>query len=239
MAYISLKFSNKPDDDQHQFGHGKFEDLSAFLEAGLIIFVAIGVIYKAFTGTETSIHHLELGIGVMFMSIIVNGLVSKYLTNVAHEHDSVALHADAWHLSADVLTSFGVLIGLCLVKLTGFQLFDPFAAVLVSSYIIIEAFHIGKTGCDNLLDTSLPEHEQNEIKKLIKYPFKTRKSGHERHIYVSIPNNISTENLKQLEDNITKVNELFNGSRITVQFDFIAETDDIVSAFAISRKSFS
>ncbi|MBI4860461.1 MAG: cation transporter [Candidatus Riflebacteria bacterium] len=192
-AYFSVRLSSQPPDETHPFGHGKFEDMAAVFEAGLIVLAAIGVIWKATVDflrgagpTEP-----ELGMGVMVVSIAVNTVVSRYLFSTAKEHDSVALEADAWHLSADVLTSVGVMVGLLLVHVTGLKLFDPLAALGVAVYILFEATRVGRKGFENLVDSGLPPDEVSAIEAILAaqtresvqfHGLRTRKAGPERHI---------------------------------------------------------
>jgi cation diffusion facilitator family transporter len=192
-AYFSVRMSSRPANEAHPYGHGKYEDLAAVFEASLIVFATVGVVWKAVTDFSSGHgpEKLEFGMGIMVLSILVNTAVSRYLFRTAKETDSVALEADAWHLSADVLTSVGVLVGLGMVALTGVKMFDPIAALLVGLYILVEAYRIGRTGLRNLLDSRLPEHEVAAIEQVLAkftgptvkfHGVRTRKSGPERHI---------------------------------------------------------
>lgn len=192
-AYFAVRMSSRPASEAHPYGHGKYEDLAAAFEAGLIVFATVGVVWKAVNDFlfGHGVEHVELGMGVMLVSIVVNTAVSRYLFYTARATDSVALEADAWHLSADVLTSVGVLVGLGLVHLTGLKAFDPVAALFVGVYILGEAYRIGRVGVRNLLDTRLPEHEGRDIERILEgfagptvlfHGIRTRKGGAERHI---------------------------------------------------------
>lgn len=192
-AYFSVRMSSRPADDTHPFGYGKFEDLAAVFEASLIVVATIGVVMKALEDFRSGRgpEHPEFGMGIMVVSIVVNFAVSRFLFRTAKETDSVALEADAWHLSADVLTSVGVLIGLGLVAATGQKLFDPIAALCVGFYISFEAYRIGRTGLGNLVDSRLPEREVAAIDAILAtfasrplqiHHVRTRKSGPNRHI---------------------------------------------------------
>lgn len=192
-AYFAVRMSARPADEKHPYGYGKFEDLAAVFEASLIVLATVGVVMKALEDFRSGAgpEHPELGMGIMVLSIVVNTLVSRFLFRTAKETDSVALEADAWHLSADVLTSVGVLVGLGLVALTGVKLFDPIAALCVGLYISVEAYRIGRTGLANLLDSRLPEKEVRAIDAILAtfasremqiHHVRTRKSGPNRHI---------------------------------------------------------
>jgi len=196
IAYIAVRISDKPADKEHPFGHGKYENVSGVVEALLIFAAAIWIIYEAvnklFNG-EHSIpqNGLIWGIAVMFISGLVNLMVSRYLYRVAHETDSVALEADALHLKTDVYTSWGVSIGLSLIYFTGFYWMDPIIAIMVALFILFEAYEMLVKAFNPLLDSAISD---KEIKKIINsiednilctYNYselKTRKAGHINHI---------------------------------------------------------
>jgi len=199
LAYYSVKASSEPADIEHQFGHGKFEDLSGGIEGLLIIIAAAYIIYEAvenmFNGVTEYIN-TTIGIVVMIISIIINVFVSTYLFKVAHKTESFAVLADAQHLRADIFTSIGVLIGLILIKLTGNTFFDPLIAIIIALMIIKTGIDLCRTSVNNLLDSSLPEDERivirnivskfipNEALEIIK--LKTRKAGTERIIEITL-----------------------------------------------------
>ncbi|MGI6685377.1 MAG: cation diffusion facilitator family transporter [Bacillota bacterium] len=193
IAYLSLKKASEPADELHQYGHGKIENVSGVIEALLILIAAFWIIFEA---GKKLIHggHVEsvgLGIGVMGFASIINLLVSRYLFQVAKETDSIALKADALHLSTDVLTSLGVMVGLILIKITHLQILDPIFAILVAVLIIKAAYDLTKEAFSPLLDTRLPMEEEKDIIEIIRryqddfveyHKLRSRKAGSERHI---------------------------------------------------------
>ena len=114
LTFFAVTRSAEPADKSHPFGHGKYEDMSGFIEGGLIIFAGFYIIYEAaikLLNGYTIESNSMLGIYVMLFAVVANFLVSKYLFYVAHKSDSVSLLADAEHLSTDIFSSLGVLIG--------------------------------------------------------------------------------------------------------------------------------
>lgn len=217
IAYFSVKKSAAPPDKEHPFGHGKYEDLSGFIEGALIIFAAGYIISESIEKIiGNKYDHLDTtaGIVVMLLSVVVNIVVSRHLFKVAHKTDSLALLADAEHLRTDVLTSAGVLIGLILIKITSIQILDPIAAILIALVIVKAGLKLCFTSGKNLLDTSLPEEEQKIILESInKYipnqvveikKIKSRKSGAEKliELVITIPKNLTIENGHTLCDSI-------------------------------------
>ena len=166
LTLFSVIKSAEPADKEHPFGHGKYEDMSGFIEGGLIIFAALFIIYEAakkiFMGSELEID-TTLGLIVMGVAVVLNILVSSILYKVAKESDSVSLFADAEHLRTDVLSAFGVFAALLIIKFTGVYILDPIIAIIVAIIIFEAGFSISKRTMNNLLDCSLPEDEMNEI----------------------------------------------------------------------------
>ncbi|MEI7555244.1 cation diffusion facilitator family transporter [Candidatus Chlorohelix sp.] len=193
IALIAIRIAARPADKSHPFGHGKIENLSGAIES-LLIFAGAGVIIVEALdkfGEAPVIDQPLLGAAIMGASALVNYLVSSYLKKVAKETDSIALLADAAHLHADVVTCVGVLVGLSLVSLTGWNWLDPVVALLVALLIIKAGWDILLHSISGLLDSSLPEEENRVISQRIEHykewyvnyhMLRTRQSGPERHI---------------------------------------------------------
>ena len=120
LAFFSVMKSSNPADEDHPYGHGKYEDMSGFIESILIIFASFFIIYEAAKKlTSNADFEMEnnIAIIVMLIAVISNIIVSSILHKIAKESDSISLFADAQHLRTDVFSSFGVLAGLILIKL--------------------------------------------------------------------------------------------------------------------------
>jgi len=193
MAFLSIRFSSRPADEEHPFGHGKAENLSGFIEAGLMYITSLFIIYqsirKFLSGSQVA--HVEWGLGIMIFSMTVNIFFSGYLLKVARREDSLALEAHARNLRGDILISLGVFTGLLMLKLTGMSVFDPIAATLVAIYYSITATFLTRKSLHGLLDERLPAGELEKIRASITehsrdlagfHDVRTRKAGGERHI---------------------------------------------------------
>ena len=121
VVLVFVKLGNKPKDKDHDYGHGKFENLSSAIEALLIVFAAVAIVYESIQKFNhiAEPEFLEYGILIMLISIIVNYFVSARLMVVAKKTHSQALEADGLHLRADIWTSVGVLVGLAWGLLAG------------------------------------------------------------------------------------------------------------------------
>ncbi|NLI16990.1 MAG: cation transporter [candidate division Zixibacteria bacterium] len=193
IAFFAVKESNKPPDKQHPFGHGKAEGISGAFE-GLLIFIAIILIVmeaikKLLHGAEAI--KVDWGLVVMGLSAVLNTFVSRFLFKVARKTDSLALEADALHLSTDVITSLGVFVGLLLIKLTDWHWLDPLIALGVAIVIGKAAYNITKRAVKDLMDENLAESELDIINKVLKehqphfvgfHDLRSRKSGNNREI---------------------------------------------------------
>lgn len=193
IAFFAVRSAGRPPDDKHPFGHGKIENVSGTVEA-ILIFAAAGLIVyeasqKLLHGTE--LPQVDLGVMVMALSVVVNIVVSRQLFKVAKRTDSVALEADGYHLSTDVLTSLGVLVGLVVVRLTGLAVLDPVVALAVAGIIVKAAWDITRRSFVDLLDRSLPDSERQLVVQVIQahkdqlvgvHRVRTRKAGSERHV---------------------------------------------------------
>lgn len=195
ISYFAVKISSKPPDEDHPYGHGKFENVSGVLEALLIFIAALWIIYEAVNRllNKSDVQYLGYGILVMIISMIVNYIVSSKLYIVAQKYDSVALEADALHLKTDVYSSLGISLGFVLMYFTGYIWLDSVIAILVALLIIYESYSLLNNAFSPLVDMQLPEKEVALIKsalneKLSKYKnisytrLRTRKSGSQKYL---------------------------------------------------------
>ncbi|MBI2917481.1 MAG: cation transporter [Chloroflexi bacterium] len=215
IAFFSLRVAARPADREHPFGHGKVEAISGGIEALLIFagaaIVALEAVRSLRTGSQLGV--VEWGVGVMAVSAVANTLVSRHLLRVARREDSLALEADARHLTTDVYTSAGVFVGLGLVRVTGWDVLDPLAALAVAGLILRTAYRLTVKAFKDLMDTRLPEIEESSIRKSIEehmgemvgfHDLRTRKSGRERYIdlHLVVARHVSVEVAHGLADHL-------------------------------------
>jgi cation diffusion facilitator family transporter len=233
VAFISVRISDNPADRKHQFGHGKAENLSGVIE-GILILIAAGLIVREAINkiiSGVSLEIVEVGIGVMAVSIVVNILVSRYLRKVSTATDSLALEADATHLSTDVLTMAGVFTGLIIVWVTGLTILDPIVAIIVALLIVKAAIDIIRKSYGGLMDVSLPEAEQNAIEACLLthrdfivdfHRLRTRKAGSHRQIdlHLVIPRTTHVEDADKLCDHLeTDIENLLHNAEVNIHVE--------------------
>jgi len=166
ITYFSVRVSDKPADRDHNYGHGKIENLSAFIETLLLLVTCVWIIYEAIhriasgKGLELNSIQTTFSFLVVISSILIDIWRSRKLYKVAKKHNSQALEADALHFSTDVWSSVVVLIGLVCVKIyewTHFPVFfyaDSVAALVVAVIVLYVSYQLGKRAVDVLLDKS-------------------------------------------------------------------------------------
>jgi len=214
-TFIGVRISGRPADEQHPFGHGKAENISSTVVAGLIFAAAGIIIYSAVKRliAGAPLELIEIGIYVTAAAIVINVLISRYLSKVARATDSLALEADARHLFSDVLSSCAVLVGLIAVRLTGLNILDPIIALLVALFILKVGYDTLRKSFGGLVDVSLPETEEVEIKSCIIehysavvsfHRLRTRKAGSQRYIdlHLVMPKNASVDEAHRMCDHL-------------------------------------
>jgi cation diffusion facilitator family transporter len=163
VTLFSVRVSDKPADADHQYGHGKVENFSAFIETGLLLVTCVVIIYEAVK--RLFFHHVEIepslaAFLVMFFSMAVDFWRSRALGKIAEKYDSQALQADALHFSTDIWSSGVVVLGLGLVLLgrkfgiTWLIDADPVAALFVAGVIVFVSSRLARKTIDALLDTA-------------------------------------------------------------------------------------
>ena len=195
VALVALHVAVRPADENHNFGHGKAEYFSAGIE-GLMIFVAAAFIL--FTSVQrflnpAPLESVGLGLAISTVATVVNGVVGMLLLRAGAAHRSVTLTADGKHLLTDVWTSFGVITGVLLVGLTGWERLDPIVAALVGLNILVTGFRLVSQSLVSLLDAAMPAEDLARVTAVLDRmrsadlefaDLRTRESG--RHRFISL-----------------------------------------------------
>ncbi|MDA8219373.1 MAG: cation diffusion facilitator family transporter [Dehalococcoidales bacterium] len=193
MALVAVRISARPADDSHPYGHGKVENVTGTVEAVLIFGAAVIIVYESINKLiyGVQLESVDAGLVVIGISVAVNFFVSRQLSKVARRTESVALEADAAHLTTDVVTSAGVFLGLLAVRVTGLAILDPLVALGVAILILKAAWEVTQHAFVDLLDRSLPAGEQQVIRDILDrrngevigyHNLRSRKAGPDRHI---------------------------------------------------------
>jgi len=220
ITFLSVRVADRPADARHPYGHGKFENFSAFIETGLLILTAIYIIYEAFQRLFFHSVHIEpslTSILILFVALAIDMTRARALNKVAAKHTSEALEADALHFSTDVWSTSVVILGIGLVwagniwNVPWLVDADAIAGLSVAGVIIWVGSRLGRRTLDALLDAA-PEGLQNEITDAIGHMegvmhverVRVRRAGN-RHFVdatVSVPRSASLEQVHELTDAI-------------------------------------
>ena len=170
-----MRVSGKPEDEDHAYGHGKFETLAS-VAIGLILLVTgigffwdgMAAILRFMWGTPLK-EPTWLAFSAAVVSIMVKEALYQYTMAAAKKTGSYPLKANAWHHRSDALSSIATVAGIGGAMLPGesWRVLDPFAACIISIFIMAMAFSLMKPGIDELMEKSLPLSERDEIKSII------------------------------------------------------------------------
>jgi cation diffusion facilitator family transporter len=157
MTYFAVRISGKPADEEHHYGHGKVESVSALAETALLFVLSGVVIWEAlqrlFGGHGHEVDATIWAFAVIIVSIVVDFFRARVLYKVAVKTSSEALEADALHFDSDMWSSLAVLIGLGLVYF-GYTWADSVAAIVVAIFICIAGYRLGRRTVETLTDTA-------------------------------------------------------------------------------------
>ena len=239
VALVMLNLAEKPPDERHEFGHNKAEYFSSAIEGGLIVLAAGSIIWSAVPRIlhPQPLEKLGIGLLIALSASLINLAVSIILIRNGRKHNSITLEADGKHLRTDVMTSAGVLLGIALVKLTGWMMLDAIVAFGVALNIVWTGFQLMRKSAMGLLDTALPQDEiqritdvldgygQNDLKF---HSLLTRQSGQRKFISVQLqmPGKWNLHQGHTLAEKVEKdIRMLFPGSPTTV-FTHIEPVED-------------
>ncbi len=167
MTFFAVRFGDKPADESHPYGHGKIESVSALIETGLLFLTSGWIIYESvhrLIAKNIEVEATWYAFAVIILSIIIDISRSRALYRVAKQTKSQALEADALHFSSDIFSSLVVLLGLFLV-LFGIKGADAIAAIVVSLFVALAGWRLGKRTINVLVD-AVPEGISEETKKI-------------------------------------------------------------------------
>lgn len=155
---LSVKYSSKPPDEMHNYGHEKVESFSALFQVIILVAMCAYLVYESI---NRIINHVPVHISIFTFSVIIICIVvdfsrSRALIRVAKETNSQALEADALHFSSDIMSSVVVLVGMVFTYFNLFPLADPLSAIGVSIIIVFTTFKLTKKAIDSLMDRVPP-----------------------------------------------------------------------------------
>ena len=222
ITFLSVRVSDQPADERHPYGHGKFENFSAFVETALLLVTALYIIFEAFERLFFRAVHIQPSITavvVLAFALVIDMTRARALSNVVKKFPSDALEADALHFSTDVWSTMVVIAGIGLVwagetwNIPWLVYADALAGLGVAGVILWVGSQLGKRTIEALLDTA-PQGLQQEIARAVSrmdgvldvVRVRVRRAGN-RHFVdatVSVPRSASLEQVHELSDAIEK-----------------------------------
>ena len=175
VVIVFVKISGKPEDDDHRYGHGKYETLATAI-IGIVLFaVGIGLLVGGATKVADVINGEILPAPSMIaliaaaVSIVSKEILYRYTVRVGKNLNSQAVIANAWHHRSDAFSSIGTLVGVGGAIFLGekWRILDPIAAIVVSAFIMKVAVELIKPCIDELLERSLPAEMEKKILEII------------------------------------------------------------------------
>ncbi len=248
FGLLMVTVAEAPPDEDHPYGHHKAEYFSSGFEGILIIVAGLGILWAAGHRVfdPQPLEQVGLGLVLSVGSSVLNGLLAWVMFRAAREHRSLALEADARHLVTDVWTSVGVVVGIVLVKLTGWLWLDAVVAMAVALNILKEGAHLVWQSSQGLMDEAVEPEVQQQIEqvldgfvyridgcKIIRFDHVvSRKAGQRRFVdmHMHMPANWSLGHAASLRNRVEKaLMDAVPGLRATIQLlpsDVEAHFDD-------------
>lgn len=214
MTLGMLTIAARPADEEHSFGHSKAEYFSSVVEGILILIAAAGIAYTAVERlwNPKPLEQIGVGLIVSIGASLVNFAVSRILMSAGKKHQSISLEADAHHLMTDVITSAGVIAGIALIALTGWQRLDPIVGLIVAVNIVWTGIGLVRRSVDGLMDVALPEEEQKAIEAVMEtyrrkniefHALRTRQAASKRFltVHMLVPGDWTVHDAHHLAEN--------------------------------------
>jgi cation diffusion facilitator family transporter len=249
VALVALRIAARPADQTHHWGHGKAEYFSAGVE-GLMIFAAAAAVIV--TAVPRLMHPRPLesvgvGLAVSAVAGMANLATARVLLRAGHAHRSITLSADGKHLMTDVWTSVGVIIGVSLVALTGWQRLDPLVAVVVGINILVAGYGLVRNSTSGLMDAALPVADLAVVEAVLArhrregevafHAVRTRAAGQHRFVlfHLLVPGSWTVHDGHDLAERIeAEICEALPGASVTAHIEPIEDEvsyADIALAF--------
>jgi len=240
FAMGSILLAARPPDRSHPYGHGKIEYFSAGFEGALIILAALGIFRVGFGHLFEPRHlpHLDQGLLILFGAGLANLILGLGLIRVGRQTDSLTLIADGKHVMTDVYTSAGVLLGLLLVRVTGYYWIDGTLAILVGINILATGTGLVRHAFSGLMDASDPGLLEKVSTLICRYrrdtwidvhQLRASRSGSHVHIdlHLILPGDLSLEaahrEAKELEQHL--ISDFAGNASVLIHMDPCIEPD--------------
>jgi len=168
--FFVIRYALKPADNEHKYGHGRMEDLAAFMQAIIIFGVAITIGYEAYQRilTPVEVKVGPLAVGVMVFSLIATTSLVRFQHHVYKKTNSNIIKADSVHYLTDILSNSAIIISLIIGHFFEIPYLDPALAIMIALYILHEAYEVAESAFNHLMDRQFEDELIIKIDELIK-----------------------------------------------------------------------
>ena len=195
FALFVLRWSARPADDEHAYGHEKADYLAAAVEGALILVAAVAIAYTAVGRLlePRALNEVGAGLAITVAASLINLVVARLLITEGSRQRSLVLEADGRHLMTDVWTSVGVVVGVTAAWATGWDRIDPIVALLVAGNIVLTGIALFRRFTGGVLDRALVPEERLAVSRVLEqfigdevrfHALRTRRAG--RRAFVSV-----------------------------------------------------
>ena len=181
IALYSLYVAAKPSDDDHPYGHGKAEFLSAAVEGALVVMAGLIIVYEAIVDLihPHALQKLDSGIYIVGFTAIVNFIVGAFIIRKGRQNNSMALQAGGRHLQSDTYSTIGIIVGLVLIRYTGLVWLDGVVSMIFAGIILYTGYHILRRSVAGIMD----EADVQLLQEMISYA-----NAHRRQNWIDLHN---------------------------------------------------
>ena len=239
VVLFFVNVGSRPQDESHDYGHGKYETIASFVIGLALVAAATGIVVSGgvklanWIGGETLVVPEQIALWAALVSIVVKELLYQYTVRVGRKENSQAVISNAWHHRSDALSSVGAAIGIGGAILLGerWAVLDPIASIVVGLMLARVAVKLLKNSIDELTEGSLPAETEKEIEKLIEsepgvcepHNLRTRRIGNHIaiEVHVRMDGSVTLEQSHRCATGIElKLKERFGGeTHVTVHME--------------------
>ena len=229
-ALISVRVAARPADEDHPYGHGKVESISASVAATVVAIGGGFVVFQSVRRLIVGSPEINVGLALapMLVAAAANVILTFYMRREARRARSLALASEATHLQTNVVQAGAVIAGLTMVGVTGLRLFDPLVALGLAAYMGWAAVHLARAALTEVMDVALPDDElraihdvlvahQDEIRGF--HRLRSRKAGPTRHVdmHLLVDPHSTIEEVHAICDRIEReISERLPGATVTI-----------------------
>lgn len=232
VTYFAVRVSSRPADCSHRYGHGKAEALSALIQSAFIMGSGLFVMYDGISRfiNPAPLAQTSLGIAVMVASLALTLVLIFFQRYVAERTRSQAIRADAAHYTVDVITNASIILSLVIVALFDISWFDTLTALIISVYLIANAYKLAKDAVALLMDKELGNGIRERLCRLVlscghvqgMHDLRTRDLGgsYMFELHLELDGNLSLFEAHRYSDEVeNKIKEMFPNSQVIIHQD--------------------